>query len=313
MVVDNVKRFERIRKLIKVSESICMCIQIIFVLIIFLCTLHIVFGILHNHALDFLNPFIELLKSFTTMMFGEAIKQNQDGVDGREVLFILFTVLVVFFVSQLKLALNSIEKTFQRKIVEEKAKVEVAFNDKLKQELQNQILAQSSFVLALQFKIKWLMKGSIGEASPTTEEMQNVKMEAISRFFESMKTFGNLKFSRDNDILIIASDNIDDIDNVLNKVLEEINKLKVQYKEKKYGIRVKLIVDSCKKFSSVNSVYKNIVPLLGLNATNEILCYGNFKNRYELIKNTQYYVAVKGKYEMMDDREETVFSIIKKD
>ena len=313
MVANNVKKFEGIVKLIKFSENMCMFLQIVVILIVFLCTLHIVLGIFHNHTLDFINPYIDSLKSFTTTMFGEAIKQGKDGVDGREVLFILFAVLVVFFVSQVKIALNSIEKDFQYKIIEEKEKREVAFNNELKQELKNQILMQSSFILAIQFKIKWLMKGTIGEYAPTTEEMQNVKMEAISRFFESMKTFGDLKFSRDNDILIIASNNIDDIDNVLNKVSEEISKLKVQYKEKKYGIRVKLIIDSCKKFSSVNSVYKNIVPLLGLNATNEILCYGNFKNRYELIKNTRYYVAVKGKYELTDGREETVFSIIKKD
>lgn len=312
MVIDNVKKFERILKLIKISEHICMFLQIIVLLIIFLCTLHIVLGILHNHALDFINPFIELLKSFTTTLFGQSIKQSQDGIDGREVLFILFAVMVVFFISQLKLALSSIEKNFQKKIVEEKERVEEAFNDQLKQELHDQILSQNSFVLAVQFRIKWLVKGSIGEASPTPEELKNVKMEAAGKFFESIRTYNGLKFSRDNDILIISCGNINEVDNVVNKVWEEIDKLKAEYKEKKYGIRVKLLIDSHKALASVNSVYKKISSLFGLNANNEILCYGNFKNRYELMKDSQYYIAVKGKYEMLDGREETVWSLVKK-
>lgn len=312
MVIDNVKRYETLKKFIKVVENICMGIQLIFMLLIFLCTLHIGMNVFEITALDGLNPLFDLLKDFSTWLFGDKIKHDA-VVDGREVVFVLFSMLSAYILSQLRAALDSAGKNVGRMVVNEKERVETEFNAELKQNLIDDIMAQSNYMMAIQFRARWLMKDSVGIIPPTDEEINKVKMEAVGKFFQMVKAFDGLKFSKDDDILIISSNNVNNFDSTLTKIWAVVNAIKAEYKEKKYGIRVKILVDSFKPLTSVNSVYKNIAPLFNLNANNETICYGNFKNRYELIENSEYYLAVKGKYDMVDGTEDTVWSIIKKD
>ena len=46
------------------------------------------------------------------------------------------------------------------------------------------------------------------------------------------------------------------------------------------------------------------------NIPNEILCYGNFCNRYELIKKPHFEAFLKGTYDITED--ENVWALVKK-
>ena len=312
MIIDNTKNFEKLKKFVQIIENIATGCQIVVLILVLLCGVHIIMSVFEWHALDALEPFFEIIRNFVTDMFGKSIDKNLDGVDGREVLFVLLGILVAYFLQQLKMGLDSTVKSVQRKIIQEKERVETEFNEELKQNFVDDILKQDSFVLAFQLKVKWLVRESIGEIPPSEEEQDKVKIEAISRYYNRIKNISELKFSKDGEILIMASNNIENIDSILNQLWENISALKAEYKEKKYGLRIKMLIDSYKQSRPINAVYKNISPLFNLNANNEILCLGNFKNRYELIKNTGYFIAVKGKYDMPDGQGETVWTLIKK-
>ena len=312
MIVDNTKNFEKVKKFVQIIENISTGCQLVVLILVLLCGVHIVMNVFECHALDALDPFFNTLRNFVTDMFGQSVNKSLDGVDGREVLFVLLGILVAFFLQQLKMGLNTMVKNLERTILKEKERVETEFNEELKQNFIDDILEQDSFVLAFQLKVKWLIKDSLGEIPPTQGEQDRVRIEAISRYYNRVKDISGLKFSKDGEVLIMASNDLENIDNILNQLWEQISAIKAEYKEKKYGVRVKMLIDTHKHSKQVNAVYKKIAPLFNLNANNEILCLGNFKNRYELMEDTQYYIAVKGKYDMADGHGETVWSLMKK-
>ena len=73
MLGSEVKRMESLKKTIGVAGNICMVLQIIVLLVVFACTLYIIFGILGNHSLDFLTPYMESIKSFVISVFGSSL------------------------------------------------------------------------------------------------------------------------------------------------------------------------------------------------------------------------------------------------
>lgn len=312
MIPSKEKSYGRIKKLLKILGNIVTGIQILAILLMLLCILHIAFGVFQIHILDFANPLINSLKDFTTMLYGTNIKHDRDGIDGREVLFILSAMVATYFFAQLRMILDSYVKNMEHKIVEEKEKAEEAINKKMQLELEKETLSQTSFVLAVQFKVRGLTQGTIGAIPPSPEELGKIKMEALGKFYEEIKTFSGVKFSKDDDILIISGSNVNNVDVIIEKIMEIISKLKAKYKVNQYGLRVKLAIESHKPMISFNTIYRNLTPLFGLNAYNEVLCYGNFKNRYELIKNSLYYVSPKGRYELGGKDLETIYCLIKK-
>lgn len=60
----------------------------------------------------------------------------------------------------------------------------------------------------------------------------------------------------------------------------------------------------------LKDVYADLKTLLTLNMPNEILCYGNFCNRYELMKKPQFEAYLKGTYDITDD--ENIWALVKK-
>jgi len=312
-MAENVKNLERFRKVIGLISHICMGVQIVTLIMVLVCMLYIACGIFEVHLLDFTEPFIEFTKSVTTALFGDTVHSNTPDVDGKVVLFVLVNILLTFFISQLKMAMNDFGKKVDKRIIEAKNEQERQFNEQLQNKLRNDTMAQSHYLIAIQFHLRYLMVEGFGITVPTEEEMEKTKYEIISSFFEQIKPLQGLRFSRDNDILLISSGDMKSVDTVLNKIWDTFNTIKAEYKANKFGVRVRAAIQSFKSTESSNSAYKQIRPLLDLNANNEMLCYGNFRNRYELNSENDYIVAIKGKYDLKTGPEESVWYLVKKD
>ena len=312
-MAENVKNLERFRKVIGLISHICMGVQIVTLIMVFVCMLYIACGIFEVHLLDFTEPFIEFTKSVTTALFGDTVHSNTPDVDGKVVLFVLVNILLTFFVSQLKMAMSDFGKKVDKRIIEAKNEQERQFNNQLQDKLRNDTMAQSHYLIAIQFHLRYLMVEGFGITVPTEEEMEKTKYEIISSFFEQIKPIQGLRFSKDNDILLISSGDMKSVDTVLNKIWDTFNTIKAEYKANKYGVRIRSAIQSFKSTESSNSAYKQIRPLLDLNANNEMLCFGNFRNRYELNSETAYIVAIKGKYDLKTGPEESVWYLVKKD
>ena len=313
MIGSEVKRMESLKKTIGVAGNICMVLQIIVLLVVFACTLYIIFGILENHSLDFLTPYMEAIKSFVISVFGSSIKESQDGIDGRLVLFILAGLLLTFFIVQLRLACNTYSKIVDKKIVAAREKEEADFNKQLEKDMHTDIIKQSHYLLAVQIRAKSLFKDTLTNEVHSLDEIVASKNDAITKFVAHMKQIRGIAFSKDGEIILISSSDINTLDDVVTEIWYIANALKAEYRTKKIGIRTKVAVDSYNPSKSIKNVYKSIRPLLDLNANNEVLCFGNFRNRYNLLENTQYMICIKGQYELGENGDETVWSLVKKD
>lgn len=131
--------------------------------------------LLNSTALDFLYPVVGFAKSFVQFFFGNTIKASQPEIDGELVLFIVIDIIVIFVVSQLKVALKSYDEQIDKKIVDEKAKIEVKFNKALDDELHRSIASYSNFMLAFNFTVAPLVSDSIqiyGLEKPDVEKIE---------------------------------------------------------------------------------------------------------------------------------------------
>ena len=311
--VGNVKNLELLQKVCNIVGHIAMGFQLIFVLMIFLCCFYVACSIFEWHILDFLNPFIESVENFSSLLFGNNIKNNAEtSVDGRIVLFILFSVVVAYFMSQIKLACKNYDKILAGKIVIERQKVEATLNASLQSSVKVDLISQNNYVIAVQFLTKYLVQDNMGVVMPSKEDILKVKLDMVASFYEMMKDVPDLRFSKDGDVLLIAGSNVNNVDATIDSLWSNIERLKIEYRMKKYALRAKLAMECFKPLVPISTSYKVIKPLLSLNATDEILCYGNTRNRYDMIPKKKYVVAVKGKFELDGKQEETIWSILKK-
>lgn len=308
----SVKSLEFLKRCVTLSGHLCMVLQIVVLSLVFICALYIVFGVFEKSSLEFLAPLMDNIKSFVVSILGDSIKESQDGIDGRLVAFILAGALITFFIVQLRMACNTYSKVVDKKIVEAREEEEKKFNLELEDDMHKGLLRQSNYLLAIQIQVKSLYKESLTHESHSAEEIYNYKMESIEKFYSQIKTLNGVDISRDEDVILINSKNINNIDTIISAVWHVSDQLKAEYRTKKIGFRAKVAVDSYSPYKKFEWVYKQIRPLLGLNANNEVLCFGNFRNRYNLLENCQYTVCIKGQYELNAGSDETVWSIVKK-
>ena len=313
MIIGNVKSMETLKKAVNITGHICMLLQIIILTLVFICTLYIIFGILNNSSLEFLTPFMEQIKTFVISIFGDSIKESQDGIDGRLVLFILAGMLLAFFVIQLRMACGTYSKVVDQKIVEARQKEENEFNKHLAENLHKNITSQKNFLLAIQIRIKSLYRESLTTEVHTDEDLAKYKDEAINKFVQQIRTTEGITLSGDGEIILISANDVEILDGVVTRIWNIANKLKAEYRNVKIGFRAKVAVDVYSSEQRIKDVFKLIRPLLDLNATNEVLCFGNFRNRYQMLPEQGYNIIVKGQYELGGEGDETVWSMVKKD
>jgi len=314
MIGSEVKRFESLKKLVILLRHLFVVLQVAILVMVSLCILYVIFAYVFNsEALNFLNPFINGVIDFIASVFGNSIKESQDGIDGRVVLFILLGIVAVVFIIQLRMACDSGVKVVEKKITEARLKEENVKNKKLQDDMHNNIVSQNHYLIAAQIRVKSLFKESLTSESYSDEELANFKKDASSKFLSKVRALAGITLTEDEDYILISSNSLNNLDYVVTYLWKISEELKAEFRTKKVGFRAKLAVDCYRAGKSTKVVFEMIKPLLDLNANNEVLCFGNFKNRYDMIQNTQYMVVVKGKYELKDGGEDTVWSLVKKD
>lgn len=311
MVKDKVKELKNLKKILEISASVFVLLQIVFIVIVLLVSLYLLMGLMNNHSFDFLTPFVQWAKSFIHFFFGNSIRSTQQDIDGEVVLYIFLNIFYVFLASQLKTACSQGVLILEKKIVVQRQEDEELFNKKLQEDINNDLRAQKLFLLILKLRVKNAVKGAIKADAIPQEEIDEINKKILGVFFAKVKDIPGLSFTKDGDILLISCANFEQIDEKLQLILKVLDDLKAEYKEKKLIILSRMAIDVYRSANNLKPVYTNLKPLLGLNSSNEILCYGNFNNRYKLIQNPKHLISIKGKFDF-NGRNESVYGLIKK-
>ena len=148
---------------------------------------------------------------------------------------------------------------------------------------------------------------SHNEAKQVDPKQEEIVLVAL---YNMLKTIQGCNFSKDGKTLIISSKNFDNVDTILLKIDEALTHLQAQLKARKLTISTNMAIDVFPNGVQLKDVYADLKSLLKLNMPNEILCYGNFCNRYEQVKEPKFEAFLKGTYEITDD--ENIWSLVKK-
>ena len=309
--MDSIKNLKRLKVLCKIFANIMMLIQIILVILVLLLSTYAFLQLLHNTALDFLKPLVIFAKSVIQFFFKDTIKAAQPEIDGELVVFIVLDVIMVFVAAQLKSAFKVYDEQLDKKIVEEKAKVEERFNKELSDELHKSIASCSNYMLGVFFKTSYLVADSFQIFGENKVDLEKVEADVNSKFVAVMQKVAGIKLMREDNVILILSKKFDNIDSVLLVAQDTISRLKKECRAQKVILKARLAVETYKPLTPNKKVYASIKPLLDLNLGADALCYGNFKNRYALVTEPKFYVNVKGRYDI-ENSEETIYSLVKK-
>lgn len=304
------KHLERLKKVVIFSGHILTFIQIISIILILLTSLYWFFELTEIHALDFMTPFINGIKASMQANFGEQLKKGQAGLDGSLFIFIALTGLVIYIIAQLKIFAKAMEKSLTKGIVKVKQQEEEAFNIQLNIEKQRTLMEYKNIVILVNIQLKSLLKDMYQTENDNKKVDKKQEDAALVAFYNMMKTVPGCGFSKDGNTLIITSKKFDLVDVILLKINESIEILKKEYKMKKINLTTKIAIDVYTDKVLLKDVYTDLKTLLKLNLPNEIICYGNFCNRYELVKKPQFEAYLKGTYDITDD--ENIWALVKK-
>ena len=305
------KAQDKFLKSLHIASQAMVLFQIVLVVLILLVSLHLFLVLIGKNGVALLNGIIPAIKSSMIFFFGSNIKSSQPQVAGELVLFVLVCIFLVYIFYQVKevdkKVIESLENLFEKQRIEEEEK----FNAELQQELLESTLTMSSFVVAVQLKIKSILNDPVRASMITSEKMMEMKQRVLSEYFDSIKSIPNVTFSKDKDVLIIYSTNFDDLDRVLIVVQEKLNDVIHKFKQEKILVKAKVAVNTGSSKLKPKQLYTEVFPLFGLNYPGQILCFGNVRGRYNVSQNNFYEVNINGKYDI-NGHLETVWALVKK-
>ena len=309
--MDSIKNLKRLKFLCKLFANLTMFVQILLILSVVVFYVYCFLHLLGSNAFSFMDSMVLQAKSFIQMLFGNSIKASLPNVDGELVAFIVVNIIAVILAVQLKMLLKTYGEEVDKKLVEEKAKVEVKFNKELADELHKSIVSYSSFMLGCSFNVVPLIAESMQVYGVEAIDTEKIKSEVVAKFLGAMKSLQGISVSKEGNDILMSSTNFDKVDLVIVAALDAFNRLKKEYREQKAVVKIRLALEAYRPDTSLKTVYASIKPLLDLNLGHEVLCYGNVKSRYDMLKNPTFTVSVKGKYDIHDN-EETIYSLVKK-
>jgi len=304
------KGLENIKKLTIIFGHFLTLIQIISVILILIVSLYWLFELTEIHALDFVLPLIKSIKTAMQANFGAQLQKGQAGLDGSLFIFIALMGLVIYIVSQLKIFAKHSEKVLAKKVIKEKQKEEDQFNVQLTLEKTRTLMQYKNVVILVNITLKSLLKDIYQTENDNKKIDKKLEDAALVTFYNMMKTLPGIGFSKDKSTLIITSKRFEAVDSILLKMNETLETLKKEYRAKKVALDTNIAIDVYTDKVLLKDVYADLKALLTLNMPNEILCYGNFCNRYELVKKPLFEAYLKGTYDITDD--ENIWALVKK-
>lgn len=304
------KQLENLKKLTIIFGHILTIIQIISIILILFLSLYWFFELTEIHALDFMIPFIDSIKASMQATYGAQLQKGQAGLDGSLFIFIAITGLVIYIISQLKIFAQHTEKVLTEKIIKAKQREEEQFNIQLNLERQRTLMAYKNIVILVNMSLKSLLKDMYQTENDMKKIDKRQEDAALVAFYNMMKTVSGCGFSKDGSTLIITAKRFEAVDMILLKMNEALDILKKDYKAKKIQLNTNMAIDVFTDKVLLKDVYADLKTLLKLNMPNELLCYGNFCNRYELVKKPLFEAYLKGTYDITDD--ENIWAIVKK-
>lgn len=268
------------------------------------------FDLINHQFLAFLTPVADNIIEFMRMKFETSSDKGAIGADNSLFLFILFMGVIVLAVTQLKTSADMAIKKIGKLITQIKLKQEDEFNAQLRAEADQVILAYRNVVFIAKFSVRRKFMDDLRSEEEVEKEQKEKEFQLLCDFYNRIKESPCCKFAKNGDLLIVNLKGFAHVDKLLYYVTKALEDIKAEMKRDGWIVRSYCAIDAYDDKALIKDVYYDLQILLKLNLHNEIICYGNFCNRYYMEANNLFEAYLKGVYELTEP--ENVWSLVKK-
>ena len=299
-------------KIFQIILNLVSFVQISLVLLVFLTTSYWFFNLINSQLFSFAEPIVIFISNLVNMYHDSTVVINDIVMDGSILLFDVVSLILVFILTKTKFYLYKIIEYFDYAVIIKNRKIEKKLNEKLQQEAEQMIRKYKKAAIIIEFDAKNKQADNIWD-NDSEKEVEEKIQDTIKIFYSSIKSISGCTFAKTDNILAILVDDFDKIDNVLLFIEQALKRIRDNMAKSKWELIIYAAADvynDTKDFK--DEVYPAIEKLLNLRYKNEIICYGSFNLRYDLVDDPKYHaLIIKGDFDI--DEGCTLYSLVKKD
>ncbi len=298
------------KKLLRLFIDMSFMGQIIITVIIFAFAMYWFLDLINYQYLAFLTPVADNITDFMHAYFEESLNKGANNTDGSLFLFIMFLVIAITFLTQVKSFSGTAIRKVSRLIDRVKVKKEDEFNAQLRAEADQAILAYRNVVLIVRLAAKKRMIDDRRTDEEKEQEAKEMEDKLVCELYTRIKESPCCKFAKNADQLVVTLKGFTHVDKLLYYVDKALEDMRTELRKDNWILKSYAAIDAFDDKALLKDVYYDLQILLKLNLYNEIVCYGNFCNRYYMESKNLFEAYLKGVYDTTEP--ENVWTLVKK-
>ncbi len=302
--------FNLIKKFLRMFMDAAFMSQIILMVIIFAFVMYWFFDVINCQYLAFLTPVANNISEFMHQYFADSLSKGATKTDGSLFIFIMILLITIGALTQLKSFAITASKKVVRIIDKIKIKNEDEFNAQLRAEADQAILAYRNVILITKLAVKRRVVDDTRTEEEKAKENEEMLDKLVCEFYNRIKGAPCCKFAKNGDQLVVTLKGFTHVDKLLYYVDKALEDLRTEMRKDGWILRSYAAIDAFDDKALLKDVYFDLQILLKLNLYNEIICYGNFCNRYYMEPKNLFEAYLKGVYDTTEP--ENVWTLVKK-
>ncbi len=302
--------FNLMKKLLKMFLDLAFMSQIILMVIIFAFVMYWFFDVINCQYLAFLTPVADNISEFMHEYFADSLSKGATKTDGSLFIFIMILLVTIGALTQVKSFAIAVSKKVSRIIDKIKIKNEDEFNAQLRAEADQAILAYRNVILITKLAVKKRVVDDTRTEEEKTKENEEMLDKLVCEFYNRIKSAPCCKFAKNGEQLVVTLKGFTHVDKLLYYVDKALEDLRTEMRKEGWLLRSYSAIDAFDDKALLKDVYFDLQILLKLNLYNEIICYGNFCNRYYMEPKNLFEAYLKGVYDTTEP--ENVWTLVKK-
>ena len=302
--------FNLMKKLLKMFLDLAFMSQIILMVIIFAFVMYWFFDVINCQYLAFLTPVADNISEFMHEYFADSLSKGATKTDGSLFIFIMILLVTIGALTQVKSFAIAVSKKVSRIIDKIKIKNEDEFNAQLRAEADQAILAYRNVILITKLAVKKRVVDDTRTEEEKTKENEEMLDKLVCEFYNRIKSAPCCKFAKNGEQLVVTLKGFTHVDKLLYYVDKALEDLRTEMRKDGWVLRSYSAIDAFDDKALLKDVYFDLQILLKLNLYNEIICYGNFCNRYYMEPKNLFEAYLKGVYDTTEP--ENVWTLVKK-
>ncbi len=302
--------FNLIKKFLRMFMDVAFMSQIILMVIVFAFVMYWFFDVINCQYLAFLTPVADNISNFMHQYFADSLSKGATKTDGSLFIFIMILLVTIGALTQLKAFAIAAAKKVVRIIDKIKIKNEDEFNAQLRAEADQAILAYRNVILITKFSAKRRVVDDTRTEEEKAKESEEMQDKLVCEFYNRIKSAPCCKFAKNGDQLVVTLKGFTHVDKLLYYVDKSLEDLRTEMRKDGWILRSYSAIDAFDDKALLKDVYFDLQILLKLNLYNEIICYGNFCNRYYMEPKNLFEAYLKGVYDTTEP--ENVWTLVKK-